>query len=61
MFLPGLGGMESDGKMSASEANTTINATDDPATVKKKINKYAFSGGRDTVEEHREKGGKPRY
>ena len=25
--------------------------------IKKKINKYAFSGGRDTLEEHRKHGG----
>ena len=31
--------------------------TDDAKTVKKKINKHAFSGGKETVEEHREKGG----
>ncbi|MDP3990093.1 MAG: tryptophan--tRNA ligase [archaeon] len=58
-FLPGLGGMHADGKMSASEENTAIYMIDDPATVKKKINKYAFSGGQATVEEHRKKGGNP--
>ncbi len=58
-FLPGLGGMAEDGKMSSSLANTTILTTDDAETVKKKINKYAFSGGRDTVEEHRKHGGNP--
>lgn len=55
MFVPGLGG----GKMSASDPNSFIALTDDAATVKKKINKYAFSGGRDTLEEHRKKGGVP--
>jgi tryptophanyl-tRNA synthetase len=58
-FLPGLGGMESDGKMSASDATTAIFTTDDPKTVRTKIMKYAFSGGQATVEEHREKGGDP--
>ena len=58
-FLPGLAGMHSDGKMSSSEEHTTIYATDDPKTVKKKIMKYAFSGGQPTVEEHRKKGGNP--
>ena len=58
-FLPGLGGMASDGKMSASDASATIYTTDDAKTVKKKINKYAFSGGQVTVEEHRKKGGNP--
>jgi len=57
-FLPGLGGMTEDGKMSSSSGdNATIFTIDDEKTVKKKINKYAFSGGQPTVEEHREKGG----
>ncbi len=58
-FLPGLAGMAKDGKMSASEAHTAIYTTDDAKTVKKKINKYAFSGGQPTIEEHRKKGGNP--
>lgn len=58
-FFPGLAGMETHGKMSASEAHTCIYTTDDPETVKKKVNKYAFSGGRATIEEHRKKGGNP--
>lgn len=58
-FLPGLAGMKTDGKMSASEAHTAIYSTDTPKEVKKKINKYAFSGGQATVEEHRKKGGNP--
>ncbi|MFT4304275.1 MAG: tryptophan--tRNA ligase [Candidatus Woesearchaeota archaeon] len=59
-FLPGLGGMESDGKMSSSSGdNATIYTVDDEKTVKKKINKYAFSGGQATIEEHRLKGGNP--
>jgi len=45
--------------MSASEEHTTIYTTDDAKTIKSKINKYAFSGGRDTVEEHRQLGGMP--
>ena len=57
-FLPGLAGMTADGKLSSSTGQA-IYLTDDPATVKKKINKYAFSGGRDTIEEHRAKGGNP--
>ncbi|MCX6707586.1 MAG: tryptophan--tRNA ligase, partial [Candidatus Woesearchaeota archaeon] len=56
-FLPGLLGPG--GKMSASEAETAIFTTDSPETVKKKIMRYAFSGGRDTIEEHRKKGGNP--
>ncbi len=59
-FLPGLGGMAEDGKMSSSSGDTaTIFTTDDAKTVKKKINKYAFSGGQATVEEHRKLGGNP--
>ena len=54
-FIPGLGG----GKMSASEPTSYIALTDDAKTVKKKINKYAFSGGQTTIEEHRKKGGNP--
>ncbi|HLC56841.1 MAG TPA: tryptophan--tRNA ligase, partial [Candidatus Nanoarchaeia archaeon] len=33
--------------------------TDNEDEVSKKIKKYAFSGGRDTIEEHRKKGGNP--
>ena len=58
-FLPGLKGLADDGKMSSSKQETAIYTTDDEQTVKKKINKYAYSGGRDTLEEHREKGGDP--
>jgi len=47
------------GKMSASEEAGTIYTTDAPEVVKKKINKYAFSGGQPTVEEHRRIGGNP--
>ena len=57
-FLPGLGGMLEDGKLSSS-AGQAIYLTDDEKTVRKKIMKYAFSGGRDTVEEHRKRGGNP--
>ncbi len=56
-FLPAL---SEGGKLSSSgEADTTIWATDTPAQVKKKVLRYAFSGGRDTVEEHRKLGGNP--
>lgn len=58
VFLPSLSGME--GKMSASgTGDTAIFTTDSPEIVKKKINKYAFSGGKDTLEEHRKFGGNP--
>ncbi|MBR9707552.1 MAG: tryptophan--tRNA ligase, partial [Candidatus Diapherotrites archaeon] len=53
-FVPALQGYDT--KMSSSVANTAIYLSDTPAEVKKKINKYAFSGGRATVEEHRKKG-----
>lgn len=56
-FLTGLAGPE--GKMSASDPNNTIYVTDSPDIVKKKINKYAFSGGQSSVEEHRKLGGNP--
>ena len=56
IFLPSLNRMG--GKMSAS-GEYSIWTTDSPAEVKKKINKYAFSGGQNTVEEHRKKGGNP--
>tara|TARA_Y100000310_G_scaffold285080_1_gene308272 strand:- start:1677 stop:2786 length:1110 start_codon:yes stop_codon:yes gene_type:complete len=54
-FMPGLKG----GKMSASDPLSFVALTDSPGEVKKKINKYAFSGGQATVEEHRKKGGNP--
>ncbi|XP_062502294.1 tryptophan--tRNA ligase, cytoplasmic-like [Corticium candelabrum] len=54
-FFPALQGPKS--KMSASDPTSSIFLTDSPAQIKKKINKYAFSGGRDTVEEHRQHGG----
>ncbi|MBT7903330.1 tryptophan--tRNA ligase [Candidatus Woesearchaeota archaeon] len=54
-FMPGLSG----GKMSASDPHSFIALTDEPKIVKKKINKHAFSGGRETLEEHRKLGGNP--
>jgi len=56
VFMPPLTGVA--GKMSSSE-DACIFLTDSPAEVKRKINKYAFSGGKDTVEEHRKLGGNP--
>jgi tryptophanyl-tRNA synthetase len=56
-FMPPLEGFE--GKMSSSEETSAILSIDTPEQVKKKINKYAFSGGRDTIEEHRKYGGNP--
>ena len=56
-FLPPLTG--SVGKMSSSEASKGILMTDSPLEVKNKITKYAFSGGRSTIEEHKKLGGNP--
>jgi len=57
VFLPPLQG--AGGKMSASEAESAVFTTDSAAEVKRKILKYAFSGGQATVEEHRKLGGNP--
>ncbi len=57
MFLPPLTGTE--GKMSSSEENSAIFSTDSPKEVETKIRKYAFSGGGDSAEQHRKKGGNP--
>jgi len=57
MFLPPLEGVS--GKMSSSNSNLAILTTDSPKEVETKIKKYAFSGGRDTLEEHRKLGGRP--
>ncbi|MEA3329693.1 MAG: tryptophan--tRNA ligase [Nanoarchaeota archaeon] len=56
-FLPPLTGSE--GKMSSSESTTAILTTDSPNEVKNKINKFAFSGGGATLEEHKKNGGNP--
>lgn len=56
-FFPALQGAKS--KMSASDTNSAIFLTDTPKQIKNKINKHAFSGGRVTVEEHRQFGGNP--
>jgi tryptophanyl-tRNA synthetase len=47
------------GKMSASNPNSAIYMSDSLAQIKKKINKYAFSGGQETAELQRELGGNP--
>lgn len=54
-FFPALQGPRS--KMSASEPNSSIFLTDSANEIKTKVSKYAFSGGRDTVEEHKKIGG----
>jgi len=55
-FLPPLTGP---GKMSTTgnAADATIFMNDDAKTIRKKIMRYAFSGGKDTIEEHRKLGG----
>ncbi len=42
--------------MSASDLNSAIFLTDSPKDIKNKVNKYAYSGGGATLEEHRSKG-----
>ncbi len=54
-FFPSLGGFD---KMSASTPQSSIYTTDSPKVARKKI-MNAFTGGRETIEEQREKGGKP--
>jgi tryptophanyl-tRNA synthetase len=54
-FLDALQGPGS--KMSASVDSSAIFMKDTPKQIKDKINKFAFSGGQVSAEEHREKGG----
>lgn len=54
-FLTALTGPE--GKMSASNPDKAILLTDEASKVKKKINKFAFSGGQSDIELHRKLGG----
>lgn len=54
LFFPALQGET--GKMSASDANSAIYVTDSQKDIKYKVNKYAFSGGQDSVENHRKYG-----
>lgn len=56
-FFPALQGSQT--KMSASNELSSIYMTDTPAQIKNKINRHAFSGGQETVEEHRKLGGNP--
>ncbi|KAJ1648316.1 tryptophan--tRNA ligase [Coemansia asiatica] len=56
-FLPALQGSKS--KMSSSIDSSAIFMNDTPAQIKNKINRYAFSGGRTSLEEHRMYGGDP--
>ena len=54
-FIPSLHG----GAKMSSSGEGVIFLSDTPEEVKKKINKYAFSGGKNTIEEHRKHGGNP--
>lgn len=45
--------------MSASDPNSAIFMSDTPNQIKNKINRHAFSGGRESLEEHRKHGGNP--
>lgn len=54
LFFPALQGEA--GKMSASDSTTAIYVTDSAKDIKNKVNKYAFSGGGDTIENHRKFG-----
>ena len=54
-FMSGLKG----GKMSSSDSSSYIALTDSAFEAARKVKKYAFSGGRATLEEHRRLGGDP--
>ncbi|KAL3874186.1 hypothetical protein ACJMK2_037233 [Sinanodonta woodiana] len=54
-FFPALQGAQS--KMSASDPTSSVFLTDTDKQIKNKINRYAFSGGGATIEEHKSKGG----
>ena len=56
-MMPPITGVE--GKMASSNPDHAILMTDSEKEVARKINKYAFSGGQETLEEHRKKGGNP--
>ncbi|WVZ98556.1 hypothetical protein U9M48_043985 [Paspalum notatum var. saurae] len=53
-FFPALQGENT--KMSASDPNSAIYVTDSTKQIKTKVNKYAFSGGQDSIELHRKLG-----
>ena len=56
-FFPALQGAQT--KMSASKETSSIFMHDTPNQIKNKINKYAISGGQETLEEQRRLGGNP--
>ncbi|PQQ21184.1 tryptophan--tRNA ligase cytoplasmic [Prunus yedoensis var. nudiflora] len=53
-FFPAMQGET--GKMSPSDPNSAIYVTDSAKEIKNKINRYAFSGGQDSIEKQRELG-----
>ncbi|KAL8424796.1 hypothetical protein Efla_001010 [Eimeria flavescens] len=53
-FIPALQGFKT--KMSGSMQTTSIYVSDTPQEIADKVNKYAFSGGKATVEEQRQQG-----
>lgn len=53
-FFPALQGEA--GKMSGSDPNSAIYVTDTAKDIKNKVNRYAFSGGQDSIENHRKYG-----
>ncbi|MFB6144130.1 MAG: tryptophan--tRNA ligase [Candidatus Nanohaloarchaea archaeon] len=53
-FIPALTGPE--GKMSSSKPSTAIMLDDSPEEIEEKVQQHAYSGGGDTLEEHREEG-----
>jgi len=63
-FLPGstyhvlLEGIDGSDKMSKRNPNSAFSFDEDPASITAKL-KNAFTGGRDTLKEQREKGGRP--
>ena len=53
-MFPSLQGFKT--KMSSSNLDSAIFLTDTKKQIEKKINKFAFSGGKATIEEHRQFG-----
>ncbi|KAJ8636951.1 hypothetical protein MRB53_011218 [Persea americana] len=53
-FFPALQGET--GKMSASDPNSAIYVTDSAKDISNKVKKYAFSGGQDSIDNHRKYG-----
>ncbi len=57
IFLPPLTGISGKMDSSSTKDSSAILTIDTPEDVSTKIKKYAFSGGQNTIEEHRKKGG----